>query len=146
MKCPRDGSELKSEVYEADIEVDACPRCAGYFLDDGELERIQKTIEKDHRRAIDEPVDTVTEMFEAARNESLGPIACPKCGAPMERRRYGLGAQTVIDECSSCAGLWLDGGELEQLEQFYERSQEEVSIPLTFRIWAAVRGTRQKKR
>lgn len=64
----------------------------------------------------------------------------------MERRRYGLGAQTVIDECSSCAGLWLDGGELEQLEQFYERSQEEVSIPLTFRIWAAVRGTRQKKR
>ena len=58
----------------------------------------------------------------------------------MERRRYGLGSQTVIDACPQGHGLWLDGGELADLKRFYERSQGEVAIPLTWRIWAAVKG------
>ena len=42
------------------------------------------------------------------------PIAfrCPKCGADLIEVTY---KGVEIDKCSSCAGLWLDCGELEQV-------------------------------
>lgn len=140
MRCPRDGAELGTRVYEADVEIDECPTCKGTFLDHGELERIQAAVEKDHRRDLAQPVDSVRDEFAAEREEALPLVACPKCGETMERRRYGLGSQTVIDACPQGHGLWLDGGELADLKRFYERSQGEVAIPLTWRIWAAVKG------
>ncbi len=140
MRCPRDGTELKARVYEADIEIDECPVCRGTFLDQGELERIQAAVEKDHREALAAPVDSVRAEMAAEREEALPLVDCPKCGKSMERRRYGLGSQTVIDACPEGHGLWLDRGELEELEQFYERSQGEMEIPLMWRIWAAVKG------
>jgi len=140
MRCPRDGAELKTRVYEADIEIDECPVCKGTFLDQGELESIQAAVEKDHREALATPVDSVRAELAAEREEALPLVDCPKCGTSMERRRYGLGSQTVIDACPEGHGLWLDRGELEELEQFYERSQGELKIPLMWRIWAAVKG------
>jgi Zn-finger nucleic acid-binding protein len=144
MRCPRDGAELTSRIYEADVEIDECPTCHGTFLDKGELERIQAAFEKDHRRELEAPVDTVIEERHAEREEALPLIDCPRCSHPMERRRYGLGSMTVIDVCPEGDGLWLDQGELEALERFYERSQSEVEIPITWRIWAAVRGALRK--
>jgi Zn-finger nucleic acid-binding protein len=140
MDCPRDGTQLQARIYEADIEIDECPACKGTFLDQGELERIQAAVEKDHRSELAQPVDSVREEMAAERAEELPLIACPKCGESMERRRYGLGSQTVIDACPHGDGLWLDRGELEELERFYERSQGELEIPLMWRVWAAVKG------
>ena len=119
MRCPRDGAELSARIYEADVEIDECPTCRGTFLDHGELERIQAAIEKDHRKELAQPVDTMSEEFAAEREEALPLIDCPRCGVRMERRRYGLGSQTVIDACPDGHGLWLDRGELEALERFY---------------------------
>jgi Zn-finger nucleic acid-binding protein len=146
MRCPRDGAELKARIYEANVEIDECPTCKGTFLDQGELERIQAAVEKDHRKELAEPVDSVRAEMAAEREEALPLVDCPKCGESMERRRYGLGSQTVIDACPQGHGLWLDRGELEELERFYERSQGEVEIPLMWRIWAAVKGRVAKKR
>ena len=135
MRCPRDQSELKTRVYEADVEIDECPTCAGCFLDKGELEAIQESMEKERaaNAKISPPADTVPDAIEPL-------VDCPKCGVRMDRRRYGLGSQTMIDACPEGCGLWLDGGELEELEAFYERSHDEVTIPVTWRLWAAVRG------
>ena len=150
MRCPRDGSELTPRVYEADVEIDACSKCHGSFLDQGELERIQMAVEKDHRRDLlsdvagplprSKPVDSMHEEFEAEREEARPLVDCPKCGKQMERRRYGFGSQTVIDVCVEGDGIWLDAGELQELERFYERSQDETQIPITWRLWAAVRS------
>jgi Zn-finger nucleic acid-binding protein len=115
------------------------------FLDEGELERIQATVEKDHRTALEQPQDTVTEGIQARLNEEMGPIQCPKCGTLMDSHRYGMGSQTVVDSCLGCGGMWLDGGELEALEQFYERAQEETDMPLTFRMWVMWKSSRKGK-
>jgi len=144
MRCPRDGAELTARIYEANIEIDECPTCKGTFLDQGELESIQAAVEKDHKGEIGCAVDSVRAEMAAEREEALPLVDCPKCGESMERRRYGLGSQTVIDACPQGHGLWLDRGELEELEQFYERSQEEMKIPLMWRIWAAVKGRTKK--
>jgi len=146
MRCPRDGAELAARVYEANVEIDECPACHGSFLDQGELERIQAAVEKDHTRDLGQPVDSVREELAAERQEAQPLVPCPKCGATMERRRYGLGSQTVIDACPEGHGIWLDGGELAELERFYERSQGEVEIPITWRLWAAVKGRFGRKK
>jgi hypothetical protein len=58
----------------------------------------------------------------------------------MTVRPFGMGSQIVIDECPDGCGIWLDGGELEALERFYEASQSETVIPLHWRLWAGVVG------
>jgi hypothetical protein len=90
-------------------------------------------------------VDSVREELKAERNEALPRIDCPKCAGPMDRRRYGLGSPTVIDVCEAGCGIWLDAGELADLEKFYERSQGEAEIPVLWRVWAAVRSKLPRK-
>ena len=43
---------------------------------------------------------------------SVVPFRCPKCGADLIEVTY---KGVEIDKCSSCLGLWLDCGELEQV-------------------------------
>lgn len=138
MKCPRDAQELVTKTYEAKIEIDSCGKCGGIFLDAGELEKIQETVERDYKNA--RPADDVSEAIEAARNSQRGPISCPKCAGEMLARPYGMGSPIVIDVCEAGCGIWLDKGELEALEQFFETSRAEgdTSIPLHWRMWASV--------
>lgn len=45
------------------------------------------------------------------------PVArCPRCDEEMFARQWGMASMVVVDVCIECSGVWLDGGELEQLE------------------------------
>ncbi len=117
MKCPRDGAELKVERYEAQIDVESCPSCLGVWLDKGELEAIQSTIERDYQRELDRGFspDEVSHVVE--------PIRCPRCGGEMETREHGYCSQVYVDTCVEGCGVWLDTGEIAALEKFYERQR-----------------------
>jgi Zn-finger nucleic acid-binding protein len=56
MHCPRDQSALGTVTYESNVEIDRCPACRGTWLDDGELETIQRTVERDHSRRLFDPI------------------------------------------------------------------------------------------
>jgi Zn-finger nucleic acid-binding protein len=140
MECPRDGSGLSAERYEGEIELDRCAACRGTWLDTGELEAIQKTVERDHSKHVDAPMQSVKESYNAVQQGIAPRVPCPKCGTSMTVRPFGMGSQIVIDECPDGCGIWLDGGELEALERFYEASQSETVIPLHWRLWAGVVG------
>jgi Zn-finger nucleic acid-binding protein len=140
MKCPRDGGPLATSVYEADIEVDTCAKCKGVWLDSGELEAIQETLERDYSAALASPHDSLKESVDAAAQSQRSPIQCPKCAAEMTVRPYGMGSWVVIDTCPAGCGVWLDEGELQALEMFFERSQKEAEIPPHWRLWATVVG------
>lgn len=44
-------------------------------------------------------------------------MRCPKCGGQLaERKHHGVS----VDVCQDCGGVWLDKGELEQLEHVEE--------------------------
>ncbi len=149
MKCPRDGSPLETERYEADIDIDRCGSCKGVWLDDGELNRIQDTVERDHSD-LEHPAPSASlaGTHRTERPDSTPLVACLACGTEMVLRPYGFGAQVMIDECPDGCGIWLDGGELETLEKHYEDQQSDSSIPLHWKLWAGVVGTlrRTKKK
>ena len=49
---------------------------------------------------------------EKQRLQELHNMCCPKCGMPLiEIDYHGI----AVDKCSSCDGVWLDAGELEQV-------------------------------
>ena len=146
LQCPRDGVSLKPKRYEANIEIDECTDCHGTWLDKGELESIQSTVDRDYRQALAQYEDPVSEAIEAAKQERRDPARCPKCGTAMDVRPYGMGSQITIDVCPGDCGVWLDVGELAALEKFFERSQGETEIPLHWRMWASIVGLTKRRR
>ena len=127
MKCPRDQVDLERSTYEAAIEIDRCERCGGVFLDRGELEVLQATVERDYRDELAAAPDLVGGAHSMALAAARPPVECPRCAVPMERREHGYSSQILIDVCSQCGGVWLDRGELEALEVFFERAQSSTA-------------------
>ena len=126
MKCPKDESVLKAQVYEADITVDVCPTCQGMWLDQGELEKIQDVRENDYSKELKCIPNTIANAYEMARQKSLPEKSCAKCNRQMASREYGYCSQIIIDVCPACNGIWLDKDEIEVLEVFFEQARMET--------------------
>lgn len=124
MQCPRDGTTLTSEKYEGDVVIDRCSSCGGIWLDSGELKTIQETMEHDYSEEL-KRINIVARAFEMARQKARPEIQCPKCQAALNPKEYCYCSQILIDRCANCGGVWLDAGELQALEQFFEEAAAE---------------------
>jgi Zn-finger nucleic acid-binding protein len=125
MRCPVDGNELRSGYYEADVEVDQCSKCEGIWLEKGELERIQEVVLHDYRGELAQIPEDARKAYQAAR-QKRDPLKCPACQSEMTEREHGYCSQIFIDVCRKCQGVWLDKGELQALEVFFERSKADT--------------------
>jgi Zn-finger nucleic acid-binding protein len=102
--CPRCNVPMKAEFVQKlgpDVRIDVCGKCGGSWYDRGEL---AQTIE--NRSMADK-------LTEDPIRGTMGPIACPRCGDRMRVRKEW---DVEVDVCISCGGVWLDHGELEELE------------------------------
>jgi Zn-finger nucleic acid-binding protein len=125
MNCPRDKQELEPATYESHITVHKCPCCGGMWLDKGELEEIEEIVGNDYTRELSRIPDFIGNAFEMAKQLNSRDISCPACGSLTESTEYAYCSQVVIDRCPGCGGIWLDKGELEAIEIFYEKSRKE---------------------
>ena len=94
-------------VEYADIELDWCPLCGGLWFDSGEMELLaMKTLHPPTNAcfAPDKPATTTEPL-----------LRCPLCRKKMDKRLLGQEQPVIADVCPRCDGLWLDGGELEQV-------------------------------
>ncbi|TNE89430.1 MAG: hypothetical protein EP330_11245 [Deltaproteobacteria bacterium] len=123
MQCPRDGRKLETRTIEG-VDIDACPHCDGLFLDQGELAAIEKAY---HEHASPPPAapDPVDAAMDMARQSRRAGAICPKCQLQMSPHEYAYASQIVVDGCGECGGTWLDVGELERIEDFFERERAE---------------------
>ena len=112
-KCPVCQSTLTKDKYEG-TNIYPCSNGCGIFLGRGNL----KIIEESREQII--PMSSVSK----ATDDRGSVKACPKCQELMAKRNHGELNSTVIDYCSSCQGVWLDPGELERIQVFYEAAQE----------------------
>jgi Zn-finger nucleic acid-binding protein len=123
-KCPRDGEVLARFTYESNVVVDKCPRCSGIFLDKGELEAIQEIKERSYEEELKVIPDDVAAAYAIARQKQQGTANCPKCAREMFAKEYAYCSRILIDVCPTCAGVWLESGELKALEVFFERTTQ----------------------
>ncbi len=139
MKCPRDGATLEAQKYESNIEVDVCSACHGMWLDKGELEAIEASSEHDYAHELAEDQGVAPQSFaDLHEQQRRGPIDCPKCGKTMESREYGYASRIHIDTCIQGCGVWLDRGEIQALEKFFDDNRKNRTLPLRWRLWASV--------
>jgi hypothetical protein len=108
MKCPRCGRELCEQTLGG-VSLDICNGgCGGVWFDNFELKRLLSAneAEQDQLKVNRDPtVKTGTDK-----------LKCPKCiEVTMQNHPYPGHVDISIDECARCGGVWLDGGEFEQI-------------------------------
>jgi Zn-finger nucleic acid-binding protein len=120
MNCPACGNKLATWAAGS-IAVDVCDGgCGGVWFDNFELRKIDEAGAQAIRGVPREPalsVDHVTKR------------KCPKCADQVMLRRYfSRLRRTLIDECPSCAGIWLDAGEFDAIQAELDESPDTATL------------------
>jgi Zn-finger nucleic acid-binding protein/uncharacterized protein YxjI len=112
-ECPVCQKALHKKIYEGTNTYPCADGC-GVFLGRKNLRIIEESREQ-----------SISMASLPKTSDDRGSIKdCPKCKAVMKKRNYGELNSTVIDYCASCQGMWLDPGELEHIQVYYEAAKD----------------------
>jgi len=131
MNCPR--CQVVTELRDHDgVQVNECRNCAGMFLHHGELNKIAKPTQGDLEFST-----LHDESFSHA--DRFEPIACPDCGnETMQKVEFNIHTGIVLDYCPACEGFWLDGTELDRINDEVKALDDAAeSGPDTGMLWFA---------
>jgi len=111
MKCLNCGTEMTNNdvaTREDRISYDMCEKCGSLWLDAGELDKmafqVQGSIEYCEKEKDKEPE-------QQAR-------MCPRCDkSTLDKVRFLESDVLYLHYCRNCGGFWLDGGELNLIDQ-----------------------------
>jgi Zn-finger nucleic acid-binding protein len=106
MKCPKCKTTSLVLTTAKTIEVDQCPSCKGIWFDERELSDLLELSAADLRRLKSGKED---ELLNRMKGQ------CPRDNHDLVRVCSSGNASVVIDLCTQCRGIWLDGGELSKL-------------------------------
>jgi len=117
MNCPACGRRLVP-VDIAGLTVEVCQGgCAGMWFDRAELRSFVDPTRNAAQILIErsgQPQVTV-DLTQTRR--------CPRCPDSLLMRHFFSAKRAVtVDECPTCAGIWLDAGELERIRAEYPSS------------------------
>ena len=122
--CPRCRSPVTAGDYEG-VTLETCERCHGQWLGPEQLKEIIDTHAKAWRTE-----DLQTRRPPGLRGVPMAQLRedlpCPNCGRTMAAFNYGGDTGIILDKCSECGGLWLDGGELEKVQTAVEASDQDL--------------------
>lgn len=108
-KCWVEMDKKEIDVFGPNILIDVCPKCKGVWLDKGELQKLLK--DRKLSNFLTKHIGT----------KSKSPMVCPRCGNTMDIESV---EDIDVDVCLLCGGVWLDEGELEELEKISKEGYE----------------------
>lgn len=112
MKCPvcKTSRELQIRRLEPRLGARTCPGCGGSWIRAADYWQWRAQEEQGHR--LGEPQEIV-----AIDVDQRVAKLCPEDGSFLGLYRVGIGDSLTVDQCSQCAGVWLDAREWEILGQ-----------------------------
>jgi Zn-finger nucleic acid-binding protein len=111
MQCPFCPGQLERARYEG-LPVFQCSICQGYLIESRRVTDIK-------RRGFKSKAE-LTNDSAAAVADNLESLRCPRCRRKMAKERAEPPSSFQIDTCQDCSLVWLDLGELAQLQLDYE--------------------------
>jgi Zn-finger nucleic acid-binding protein len=122
MKCPACHRVL-APVTTAGVTVDACtPGCGGIWFEPGGLVKVSRAPDPTIHALLEVVADPGVHVDLAQRRH------CPTCPDSVLMRHFSSATRTVtVDECPTCAGVWLDQGELERIRSEHESGADRSS-------------------
>ena len=110
LKCPRCERDLTVQRVQG-TNVHGCPSCSGIFLDRGELNRVAEPTPGDLEFSTVD-LDTFDHL------DAYGPASCPRCeSSTMRKVEFVIYTNLILDYCEECQGFWLDGPELDRINE-----------------------------
>lgn len=111
MKCLNCNEEMINNLVMTktkEISYDICEACGSLWLDAGELDKVAFQVDgsieycsKDKAERIPEPTRK-----------------CPRCeDTALDKVFFLKHGDVILDHCGNCGGFWLDGGELDLINQ-----------------------------
>ena len=130
------------------VTYDFCENCGGVWLDKGELEKL--TMQSDRMQAdLSSLMEEVHETWwdDSTNLRKAHPVRrCRRCSNRTMTKMHFMGDQKIIlDYCQECGGLWLDGGEIRQVNE-YLHWLDRYATPPPFGRFLQFVGTRLWKR
>ncbi len=117
-RCPKCKTATHRVHYEG-APLRICGQCGGYWVGDLALKAIANRREMRFDNAVKEKFLQLAEQ-----SNSTDPLLCLSCGKYMIKERFKDWDDIVIDRCMSCGGIWLDPGELEKIQIYWEYFQD----------------------
>ncbi len=116
MKCPTGAGKLESRRNETlGVEWDVCDTCHGVWFDDVELGKAAKYFAT---KLVGRERTKIVRVADSGRHVPPLLHPCPRDGSAMESFVYAGDSGIVVDRCQTCLGIWLDGGELEKVQEY----------------------------
>jgi uncharacterized protein len=113
-RCPVCKTQTELIKYE-NVPIHSCGSCGGHWLSELKLGAIVE------RRDVAMPDAVKRKMVELAdASNSTGELWCLGCGTAMAKEFFRGWPRIQLDRCPKCQGLWLDRGELEKCQIFWE--------------------------
>ena len=116
MHCPDCSGQLTSILYEG-VDINQCSKCKGILLDEQKLNKIETSREETISRKI--------KHNKSRSHESS--LSCPTCNIQMQKSKYGKYTPKTIDKCPQCNNIWLDEGELEDIQVAHEMYEDNIN-------------------
>lgn len=117
-RCPRCKVATTRVEYEG-ANVRMCGQCGGHWVRPIALKAIANRREHVWPEAVKERFLQLAEQ-----SNSTEPLLCIACGKIMVKERFKDWDDIIIDRCEKCGGIWLDPGELEKIQIYWEYFQD----------------------
>lgn len=129
--CPVCNTALTDKMYDG-VAFLECPQCAGIWIYETDLKQLETKNIKDLNQLdiMDVPIKPVESPADV--------LTCLECGGTMEQFHFMMDTPIMLHRCDACEGLWINHGELTQMEAAIEAANQ----PPTAEEIAIVKGER----
>lgn len=111
MNCLSCGAAMvvtRASIQGRQVTYESCPRCASLWLDRGTMDKVAARVRGSIEYSSQEPVQEPQPRH----------WKCPRCdNSDLIAVRFLDCTDIILHHCRACGGYWLDGGELEQMDQ-----------------------------
>ena len=106
--CHADMIEKTSQTTRGVVYYDICEACGGIWFDSGEMDAVVPQLYQSVEASSRDKAKGVPEQQRR----------CPRCGDQWMDKVFFLAyTDILLDHCENCHGFWLDGGELELINE-----------------------------
>ena len=117
-RCPKCKIQAEPISYE-EVRIYNCGSCGGHWLAPTRLDLILE------RRTMQMPEAVQQKMMDIADDSNTKePLFCFTCATEMTKRQFRWWDDITLDHCPKCEGIWLDQGELEKCQIYWEYAED----------------------
>jgi Zn-finger nucleic acid-binding protein len=121
MQCPQCYAGL-DRALAGIVEIDGCRQCGGLWFDAEELGHLARDA-GDPLWHLEHTFEPAARQIVGEREQYLGARLCPACRVPMKEFEYPWAPGIHLDGCPKCKGLWVDDGELAEIDRMVTRAR-----------------------